>query len=407
MQSINTPAPPPPNTPNNGGSRLRTVVGNRFERRCGCGCAQVLPADPTLKVVADFGAPKPFPTYLAAHSPDAGTYRGRPRAGESTPPSGGFQPASAPPVAPPKAPPDAFPRTPALGNASSLGAAQAPRPSAEPSPAPSRPTAEVAHTGPDAGPNPAAGRASSQLVFNAGQFESAKAGFASCAKDGETEEKLRERVHTTVLSDVEWQVRAMRDLHERLDVPGSSFARTSSPASSAGAPQGASAAPFSLPSQASPLSEPSVPRSSPPSSASAPSPGSGVGTARGGGRPACPSGSEAGVPDAPRQDGGAPSLGGGTCHPSSAEPLPSVAELVRQVETELTDASVGRKRNKLVAARKLLELRGLRSLHECGPADERALRALLATFEAVDHWDLREPLGTPAPQLDERLVLPA
>ena len=385
--------------------KLRTITGTRWPARCADGCGTVIEPSTTAKVVVDFDA-HPRKTWIPEHSPDARTWKRNGPAASPAPSNGGnghgaaFTPASSLPPPAPAPPP------------------KAPEPPLAPSPPP---LALLASTGnADATPNPASGVpwATASLTFNAGSFESARAGLADYAQPGETCEQLRERISRLVLEDLERSVRAMRELHERLSdasggvgrvLPkgpgpsppasppsggpfgGDTAIRTPSPARAAGAPSGASA----------------TAPSSPPSSASAPSLSSGVGTARGGGRPACPSGPEVGVPDAPRQDGGAPSLGGGTCHPSSVEPLPSVAELVKQVETELTDASVRRKRNKLVAARKLLELRGLRSLHECGPADERALRALLATFEAVDLWDLKEPLGTPAPQLDERLVLPA
>ena len=53
-------------------------------------------------------------------------------------------------------------------------------------------------------------------MFNAGSFESARAGFASYAREGETERDLRTRVHSTVLADVEQQVMALRALHAKL-----------------------------------------------------------------------------------------------------------------------------------------------------------------------------------------------
>lgn len=43
-----------------------------------------------------------------------------------------------------------------------------------------------------------------------------RAGFASYAREGETERNLRTRVHSMVLSDVEQQVMALRALHARL-----------------------------------------------------------------------------------------------------------------------------------------------------------------------------------------------
>ena len=76
--------------------------------------------------------------------------------------------------------------------------------------------------------SPEAGRpwASGQLVFNAGQFESARSGFADYAKDGETGEQLRTRVNRIILEDLEQKVLALRALHAKLrDVDaGESFA---------------------------------------------------------------------------------------------------------------------------------------------------------------------------------------
>ena len=43
-----------------------------------------------------------------------------------------------------------------------------------------------------------------------------QAGFASYARDTETERDLRARVHSTVLADVEQQVMALRALHAKL-----------------------------------------------------------------------------------------------------------------------------------------------------------------------------------------------
>jgi hypothetical protein len=49
-----------------------------------------------------------------------------------------------------------------------------------------------------------------------GSFESVRTGFASYAREGETERDLRARVHSTVLADVEQQVMALRAMHARL-----------------------------------------------------------------------------------------------------------------------------------------------------------------------------------------------
>jgi len=70
------PSPTDPTT----SSRLRTVTGNRFPRKCACGCAQPIPRDPEVRYVVDFGAPRPYPAYLREHSPDFGSPFNRPSA---------------------------------------------------------------------------------------------------------------------------------------------------------------------------------------------------------------------------------------------------------------------------------------------------------------------------------------
>ncbi|MDG7006112.1 MAG: hypothetical protein JRM86_04185 [Nitrososphaerota archaeon] len=80
--------------------------------------------------------------------------------------------------------------------------------------------------------------ATSQLTFNAGPYESVKSGFADYGRPGETEAQLRARVNAVVLSDVEFHVRAIRDLHTKL---GDATSRTLS-APRPGAPSGAPAA---------------------------------------------------------------------------------------------------------------------------------------------------------------------
>ena len=154
---------------------------------CSCGCGQGIPRDPEIRYVVDFGAAKPYPTYLREHSPDFGSYRGRPRVRADVASLPGFVTASTLPRAPP-APP---------------------KPTLEP-------TAE--HGEVESTPSPEAGRpwAFGQLVFNAGQFESARSGFADYAKDGETAEKLRARVNRIILEDIEQKVLALRALHEKL-----------------------------------------------------------------------------------------------------------------------------------------------------------------------------------------------
>ena len=182
----------PPTTANQGAPRLRTVTGNRWPRKCACGCNQPIPRDPDVRYVVDFGAPRPYPAYLREHSPDFGSYRGgapaKPKARLADVP--GFIPASE------------LPRLPAV-------------------------TPEIAHADEDASPSPEAGRAwaSGQLVFNAGQFESARSGFASYAANGETEAQLRARVNRVILEDLEQKVLALRVLHEKLRdcIEGRSF----------------------------------------------------------------------------------------------------------------------------------------------------------------------------------------
>jgi hypothetical protein len=87
---------------------------------------------------------------------------------------------------------------------------------------------EVAHEDSEATASPEAGRAwaSGQLVFNAGQFESARSGFADYARDGESAKELRARVNRTILEDLEEKVLALRQLHAKLrDIAaGESFA---------------------------------------------------------------------------------------------------------------------------------------------------------------------------------------
>jgi len=178
------PAPTELTTP-----RLRTVTGNRFPRKCACGCGQVIPRDPEVRYVVDFGAPRPYPAFLREHSPDFGSTWARPRSSEPTDSLPGFARAS-----------------------------DLPRPTTPKPPVAPRPTIEVAHTEEEATASPEAGRpwASGQLVFNAGQFESARSGFADYAKDGETGEQLRTRVNRIILEDLEQKVLALRALHAKL-----------------------------------------------------------------------------------------------------------------------------------------------------------------------------------------------
>lgn len=365
--------------------KLRTLTGTRYEARCADGCGAVIPASPDVKVVVDFDS-RPRQTWILAHSPDAGTWKGNGSTGlaPSAPAvnggSGrgtGFQPASAlpttSPVPPaPPAPPKAPASPPPLALLGSTGSAES-------------------------APNPAAGVpwATASLTFNAGSFESARAGLADYAQPGESCEQLRARVTRLVLEDLERSVRAMRELHERLSgafggvgrvlpkgpgpSPPASFpsggpfggdtpTRTSSPGLRAGAPKGASATLCSPPSVA-----------------------------------ASPTTQAMEVPPGPRPSA-AGAGEGASSNTSRADP--AVADLVARVQYEMTDQGVKRSMAKRSATQKLLELRGLRSLRECGPADERALRALLDAFGSIDAWDLHDGHGQ-APRLDERLVLPA
>ena len=173
-------------------SRVRTVTGNRFPRKCACDCGFQIPRDPEVRYVVDFGGPRPFRAYLREHLPDYGTHQGKPRAHEDAHSLPGFTPARELPLPRP--------------------------PSPTKPPAAPRPSIEVAHEDAEATPGPEAGRgwAFSQLVLNPGSFESLRAGFASYARQGETERDLRARVHSTVLADVEQQVMALRALHAKL-----------------------------------------------------------------------------------------------------------------------------------------------------------------------------------------------
>ena len=188
--SYPTPEQATPTEPTAMVSRLRTVTGNRFPRKCACGCGFQIPRDPEVRYVVDFGTAKPYPAYLREHSPDYGTYHGKPRAREDAEPLPGF-----------------------------TRVCDLPRPPASPKPpvAP-RPTIEVAHEEAETTASPEAGRAwaSGQLVFNAGQFESARSGFADYARDGETSKELRARVNRTILEDLEEKVLALRQLHAKL-----------------------------------------------------------------------------------------------------------------------------------------------------------------------------------------------
>jgi len=184
--------------------RLRTITGTRFPSKCACGCGQGIPCDPDVKVVVDFDTSRPRLSYIPAHSPDFATYvpRGARSTAAARPLPGIDDPASETAPGPFHGPPAPPPR---------------PRPPSGPKFAP-----ETSSDAQDASPSPEAGRAwaSGQLVFNAGQFESARAGFAAYALDGETAEQLRARVNRIILEDLEQKVLALRALHEKLGSPG-------------------------------------------------------------------------------------------------------------------------------------------------------------------------------------------
>jgi hypothetical protein len=74
QQGIQRQEPVQPTEPTT--SRLRTVTGSRWPRKCACGCGLQIPRDPEVRYVVDFGTAKPYPAYLREHSPDCGTYPG-------------------------------------------------------------------------------------------------------------------------------------------------------------------------------------------------------------------------------------------------------------------------------------------------------------------------------------------
>src|SRR5580658_8171762 len=176
MQSSSSQRPPAnrpmPNEANNGATRLRTVTGNRFPRKCACGYGLGIPRDAEIRYVVDFGSQRPYPAYLREHSPDYGSYQaGRARKTEEQ-----FDPVPG------------FKTGQEILHESTVIRER-----------------EAAHEDVDSSPSPESGRpwASGQLVFNAGQFESARSGFADYAKDGETATQLRTRVNRVILEDLE------------------------------------------------------------------------------------------------------------------------------------------------------------------------------------------------------------
>jgi hypothetical protein len=288
--------------------RLRTITGTRFPSKCACGCGQKIPCDPDLKVVVDFDTSRPRLSYLPEHSPDYETYKPREwRSAEGVRPLPGLQDPAPAALEPPSLPP---------------------RPPAGPKPA-----LDAPHGDEDTSPTPESGRAwsSGQLVFNAGAFESARAGFAAYALEGESSEQLRARVNRVILEDLETKVLGLRALHERLGIPGTGPSRTPS-----ASPASAGASPAPAVALISPRLEP---------------------------------------------------RGRDTADPRSTPTQGdlSVAQLVSRIEFVVQgDLFYPRRLEKEEAVRRALEGRGLQSLRACENADRGALEALLATLEAID-----------------------
>jgi len=72
QQSIQRQEPVQPTEPPT--SRLRSVTGSRWPRKCACGCLLQIPRDPEVRYVVDFGAAKPYPALLRQHSTCSGTF---------------------------------------------------------------------------------------------------------------------------------------------------------------------------------------------------------------------------------------------------------------------------------------------------------------------------------------------
>lgn len=173
---------PESTVPNEHTSRLRTVTGNRWPRKCACGCSQQIPRSPDTRLVVDFGAARPYPAYLLEHSPDRGRVK-----------------AQAPPArSVPVVDPEFVPASKILDGYERKGL--------------------IGHADEETTPSPQAGRpwASGQLLFNPGSFESARSGFADYAREGETARELRARVNRVILEDLEQKVMSLRALHAKL-----------------------------------------------------------------------------------------------------------------------------------------------------------------------------------------------
>ncbi len=144
-------------------SRLRTVTGNRFPRKCACGCGHAIPRDPEIRYVVDFGAQRPYPAYLREHSPDFGSYRGRP---------GGHEDLDRVPDSFPR-PNSARPTGPAPDLASTRG--------------------RSAHSEADASPTPEAGRS-----WASGQLASTRASSSPRAAGSRTTRRTARTVRSPV-----------------------------------------------------------------------------------------------------------------------------------------------------------------------------------------------------------------
>ena len=359
--------------------RLRTVTGNRYETRCQCGsCSAVIPPSDTIKVVIDLDLPAGKRTYLFAHSPDAGKWKGNGSTAQPTPANGGnghaagFTPASA---LPPQ--PQAQPRPP-----------ESPAPPKVPSGPSPAPLALLGSAGVgDPSPSASAGVdwATSQLTFNAGPYESAKAGYAAYALPGESGEQLRARVHRVVLEDLEHQVRGIRELHERL---GDTAFRTLSPARAAGAPSGGASAASSSP----PLATARAP-------ADTLAAAGGGRSLEGGERSSVPSpGNRApprsAVPPAtPAVEGASPGLrpsgAGAGPGPSKAPAQNASGErplkvLVHEVRLDLSGADPLRLSRKMKVWCDWLGKRGYTSANDVRPGDEWAMEQVLTEFATID-----------------------
>ena len=70
QQSIQYRTPEQPTPTEHAASRLRTVMGNRWPRKCSCGRGPRIPRGDDVCLVADFGVSRVYPAHLLGHSPD-------------------------------------------------------------------------------------------------------------------------------------------------------------------------------------------------------------------------------------------------------------------------------------------------------------------------------------------------